>query len=171
MSEESVIILDTCVLIHFANLDRFDILSKISNTKFITTENVILEITNETQLSKVKHCINSDLIKVVKLTDDEVMKDYFTLCKRLGKGEASCIALATVNNWKVCTDDKKRIPKTVQNRLSSNHLLTTDCLLSIGVSKGIITEKEKLAILDELNRISMERIARISLPEITISEL
>jgi len=165
MSEESVIILDTCVLIHFANLDRFDILSKISNTKFITTENVILEITNETQLQKVKLHINSNLIKVVKLTDDEVMIDYFTLCKRLGKGEASCIALATVNNWIVCTDDKKRVPKTVQNRLSSNHLLTTDCLLSIGVSKGILSKKEKSGILEKLSRISMERIARINLLE------
>jgi len=171
MNEEIIIILDACVLIHFANLDRFDILQKMSDYKFFTSEHVVSEITNETQLKKVNHCISSGFIKVVKLTDIKVMKDFFTLCKRLGKGESSCIALATVNNWIVCSDDKKRVPQTVRNRLGPNHLLTTDILLSIAVSKGIISEGEKTRILEELTRISMERITRISLPESTISKL
>ena len=162
MSEESILILDTCVLIHFANLNRFDILQKMSDYKFLTSEHVISEITNGTQRKKVQPCINSDLIKIAKITDTEVMKDFFTLCKRLGKGESSCIALATANNWIVCSDDKKRVPQTVRNRLSPNHLLTTDSLLSIAVSKRIISKEEKSGILEELNRISLERIARIS---------
>lgn len=171
MNEGSIIILDTCILIHFANLDRFNILKKMSDNEFLTTENVISEITNETQLKKVKHCINSGLIKVVKLIDTKVMEDYFNLCKRLGKGEASCIALATANNWIVCSDDKKRVPQTVRNRLGPNHLITTDSLIGIAVSKGIISEREKSEILKELTRISMERIARISMLETIISEL
>jgi predicted nucleic acid-binding protein len=110
---------------------------------------VISEITNETQLIKVKYCISSGLIKIVKLTDFEEMKDFFTLCKRLGKGESSCIALATANNWIVCSDDKKRVPEAILNRLGTNHLLTTDSLLNIAVAKGFISEKAKSAILFE----------------------
>lgn len=129
MGEESIIILDTSALIQLTNLDRFDILRKISDSNFITSHHVISEITIGTQLSEVKNCISSGLIKVVELTDIEVMKDFFTLQKRLGKGESSCIALATANNWILCSDDKKRVPKTVLCRLGPNYLLTTDRLL------------------------------------------
>jgi len=152
ITDKSTVILDTCILIHFANANCFSILRELSGMEFITTQHVILEVTNKSQLKKVNDCINSDLIRVARLATPRIMEDYFSLCRRLGKGESSCIALASANNWIVCSDDKKRVPKTIKNRLGINHLATTGDLLETAVTQSIISETEKSEIQNRMNR-------------------
>ncbi|NOQ22362.1 MAG: hypothetical protein GQ565_06905 [Candidatus Aegiribacteria sp.] len=147
-------------------MEKLDILEQISNIEFLTTEHVIMEITNEAQKEKVQHCITTGLISVVDLTQPHLIEDYIKLNKRLGKGESSCIALATENNWIVCTDDKKRVPKTIFDRLGPNHLLTTDNLLDLAISQNIISEEEKTEINESLKRISAQRIAAVVLEDL-----
>lgn len=53
MTTTTVIILDACVLINLSNAGRLDILEQISNIEFLTTEHVIMEVTNEAQKEKV----------------------------------------------------------------------------------------------------------------------
>lgn len=97
---------------------------------------------------------------------DTPVEDYIKLNKRLGKRESSCIALATENNWIVCTDDKKRVPKTIFDRLGPNHLLTTDSLLDLAISQKIISEGDKTEMKESLKRISAQRIAAIVLEDL-----
>ena len=163
MTATTVIILDACVLINLANVGKLDILKQISNIEFLTTKHVIMEVTNEAQKKKVQHCITTGLISVVDLTQPHVIEDYIKLNRRLGKGESSCIALATENSWIVCTDDKKRVPKTIFDRLGPNHLLTTDSLLDLAISQKIISEEDKTEIKENLKRISAQRIAAVVL--------
>ncbi|MCD4706133.1 MAG: hypothetical protein K8S62_00155 [Candidatus Sabulitectum sp.] len=166
MTTKSVIILDACVLINLSNAGKLDILEQISNIEFLTTEHVILEVTNEVQKEKVQHCITTGLIRVVDLTQPHVIEDYIKLNRRLGKGESSCIALATKHNWTVCSDDKKRVPRTIFDRLGPNHLLTTNDLLDLAISQQIISEKEKTEINESLKKISAQRIAAVVLEDI-----
>lgn len=85
MTKKSVIVLDTCVLINLSNAGRLDILGKILNIEFLTTEHVIQEITDETQKEKVLHCIKTNLIRVFNLTLPNVIEDYLNLNKRHSK--------------------------------------------------------------------------------------
>ncbi|MCK5133846.1 MAG: hypothetical protein KAR40_17055 [Candidatus Sabulitectum sp.] len=163
MTATTVIILDACVLINLADVGKLDILKQMSNIEFLTTKHVIMEVTNEAQKEKVQHCITTGLISVVDLTQPHVIEDYIKLNRRLGKGESSCIALATENNWIVCTDDKKRVPKTIFNRLGPNHLFTTNSLLDLAISQKIISEEDKTEIKENLKRISAQRIAAVVL--------
>lgn len=155
---QTVIILDACVLINFANTQSLSLFSGFMDTDFLTTANVMEEVTYPCQHEALQSCIKSGCLKVVELTDPETMKDFLSLRKRLGKGESSCIAMASANKWIVCSDDRKRVPGIVQQRLGKAYIITTEDLLGSAVSRGIIQEHDMQSILTSLKNISEERV-------------
>ena len=107
----AAVVLDTCVLISFAQVHRFDILQGLEAVEFLTTEHVLGEITDEKQKEEVELQIKSGLISIHKLTNPAVMQMFFEMRRYIGPGEASCIALASENNRIVGSDDKKKVPR------------------------------------------------------------
>ena len=159
MMAAAVVILDTCVLISFAQVHRFDILSGLSGVEFFTTEHVLGEITDEKQREQVELQIRSGLISVCKLTNPDIMQMFFEMRKYIGSGEASCIALARENNWIVGSDDKQKVPRMILEHLGKDRLTTTRQLLQKAVNQGVLDSEEADNMQKELEDISTTRVA------------
>jgi len=155
----AVVVLDACILISLVQVKRFDILSSLPEYRFVTTEHVLNEITDEQQMKDIQFEIQAATIEVFKLIDPVTMRLYFQLKERIGSGEASCIAIARENNWKVCSDDKRKVPSSVQKYLGSGALLIFKQLMQIASNSNVITDGEVTEIQEKLLEISRIRIA------------
>ncbi len=155
----AVVVLDTCVLISFAQVHRFDILKDLGGVEFLTTEHVLEEITDEKQREEVELQIRSGLISIYKLTNPDVIQMFFEMRRYIGPGEASCIALASENNWIVVSDDKKKVPRMVSEHLGKDRLITTKQLLQKAIDQGVIDWREAENMQKELENISKTRVA------------
>jgi len=158
MMAVAVVVLDTCVLISFAQVHRFDILQDLAGVEFLTTEHVLEEITDEKQREEIELQIRSGLISIQKLINPATIQMYFEMRRYIGPGEASCIALAIENNWIVGSDDKKKVPGLVSEHIGDNHLITTKQLLRRAIDQVIIDSEEAEDIQRTLEQISRERI-------------
>ncbi|MCK4505116.1 MAG: hypothetical protein KAW14_05830 [Candidatus Aegiribacteria sp.] len=155
----TVVVLDACILISLAQVNRFNVLSNLTDFNFVTTEHVLREITDEQQLKEVLGQVEARTLEVIRLVDPATMHLYFQLKDRIGSGEASCIAIASKNNWMVCSDDQRKVPGIAGNLLSLGALIRFDDLLRIAQAQGIISNIEISEIQAELIKISRMRLS------------
>ncbi len=86
------------------------------------------------------------------------MQMFFEMRRYIGSGEASCIALASGNNWIVVSDDKKKVPRMVSEQLGKDRLITTKQLLRKAIDQGVIDSGEAEDIQKELEQISKKKL-------------
>jgi predicted nucleic acid-binding protein len=159
MIAATVIVLDACVLISFAQVHRFDILRGLGGVEFLTTEHVLKEITDEEQKLEVELQIRSGLIRIHKLINSDAMQMFFEMRKYIGPGEASCIVLAKENNWIVGSDDKRKVPRIISEHLGKETLITTKQILQMAIDQKVIDDTEAEGFQVELKQISRMKIA------------
>jgi predicted nucleic acid-binding protein len=102
-------IFDTVVLSNFAFSESFFILEKrYSGRGMITTQvydEISMGIPDYTELEQIVKLVGNDVLSVVSLTENE-RKHLTELLGSLGKGEASCIAVANSRKAIMVTDDR-----------------------------------------------------------------
>ncbi len=162
----SIVVLDACILISLAQVNRFDITENLEGYNFFTTEHVLKEIMDKQQLALINTQISSGVLEVIKLVEPSTLKLYFQLKARIGSGEASCIAIAKEKHWLVCSDDKRKVPTLVEAHLGKGALLTIDGLLDLA-TKGKVLNIETA---DEIRK-SLIEISEMQLAERVLDDL
>ena len=146
------IFFDTDCISSFLWVDRTDILLSLYAKRIILPEQVLDELSNPSisHLSiKVNQLLSQDEIrKAEMLVGTEEFELYYMQKtknpqsgqKRIGKGEASAIALAKVRKGLLASDNLKDIQNYIQLFYLRN--LTTPMILHTALLKGLIDEPE-----------------------------
>jgi len=138
-----MVLIDNTVLSNFAKVNRLDLLKRAFDCIYVTEQ--VLEEFRFGVKSGVLPDVNLDF-DVLKLRDAEI-ELYNALRVRLGKGEASCLAIAKHRNMKLLTDDL--------DARSTANILGVPVSGTVGVivrcvEKGIITKEKGNYILKEM---------------------
>ncbi len=149
VSERSVVLLDSCVLINLMLAGRTDLLQNLGRFDFRITTEVKEEIRREDQHDELEYLLAHGHLIVEPITDIDVVLDIERLKTRLCSGEASCIALARKTGWHVATDDKRACEIT-RTALGEGRLMTTPGLVLTAIRAGLLTVEEADSIRTRL---------------------
>ncbi len=138
-----MVLVDNTVLSNFAKVNRLDLLRKAFDRVYVT-EQVLEEFRLGIRRGVLPN-VSLDF-EVLRLKDDEI-ELYNALRIRLGRGEASCLAIAKHRNMKVLTDDldARKIANVLGVPVSGTIGVLVRC-----IEKGIITKDEANLILRDM---------------------
>lgn len=129
------IITNTTVLSNFASINQFAILRSLFSTLFLSTQ-VYAEIQRGREegyhfyadIDQHIHQFNeTGWLHLTSLQDEQELRLFGELPKRLHSGEASCIAIARCRGWTFLTDD--RAARNQANRLGITVSGSLGCLV------------------------------------------
>jgi len=138
-----MVLVDNTVLSNFAKVNKLDLLKKAFERVYIT-EQVLEEFRMGVKRGVLPN-VSLDF-EVLKLREEE-MELYNSLRVKLGKGEASCLAIAKNRNMKFLTDDSDA--RKVANILGIPVSGTIGVLVRC-IEKNIISKEEANQILKEM---------------------
>jgi predicted nucleic acid-binding protein len=140
------VLADNTILSNFVLIGREDILNKVFKNSLFTTEEVVEEI-QQGENRGVLPKGDWRWVKVLKVetAQEKFLFQLFSLS--LGKGESSCLSIATTRNCKMLTDDldarklaqRKGIPVS-----------GTIGVLVAAVRRGILSSDESNAMLSKM---------------------
>ncbi|MCI5132849.1 MAG: DUF3368 domain-containing protein [Candidatus Electrothrix sp. EH2] len=99
-----MILLDNTVLSNFASIRHPEYINRAFRKEIESTEAVFDKLNAGVQLGRVPMC-DWERLKKISMTSSE-QSQFRQLNRKLGRGEASCLAVAVQRKWKVATDDK-----------------------------------------------------------------
>ena len=143
MDGKTDVLLDTCVLINFAAIERIDLLATHPNYAFVITDHVRDEAKEHftSQFDAVNAAVADATLREVPANRPEELADYAELLKHLGRGESSAIAVAKNRSMPLVIDDRQ-----ARNRAAAFHvdieLLTTADLVVTLIKERQLTVEE-----------------------------
>ncbi len=149
MEGKSEALLDTCVLINFAAINRIDLLASHPLYQFLITDHVREEVKEHygEQFDAVNAAVDDGTLIEIAADQPGELTDFAKLDaqKNLGTGECSAIAVAKNRCLPPAIDDKK-----ARNRASEFDagivLLSTESLVVELIQEGVLTVADADAI-------------------------
>ena len=141
---ETVVIMDTSVLINFLVLDRAGLLARLSTHRFVVTDHVRAEITAHyhEQLQRLEQAFTDPILHEISVNDLAEVQIFAELtAKGLGIGECSAIAVAVHRQLTLAIDDKQAIKK-IANLAFNVPILTTEALMVLLIHHGTLSVQE-----------------------------
>ena len=146
---------NTTVLSNFAAVDRLDLIRQLHKRLHISNEvyEEILDGLDEgydfyTGIDTEIHPFDeAGWIELVSMVDEEELRLFRSLPRRLHRGEASCLAIARHRGWAFLTDDKlARVTARGWGIVVSGTL----GVLVQGVKRGLLTGEAADGLLQEM---------------------
>ena len=135
------VILDTCVLVNFLRIGRLDLLTEHPRYRFIVTDHVRGEVTDEypEQLVLVEGAIRSGGLQEIHVTDPAEVGAFVQLqaVRCLGDGERSAIAIAANRGLPIALDDK-RARREARRFKRSIVLANTETIMVALIEEGVL---------------------------------
>lgn len=162
MSQRDNLILDACVLLNLLATGVIENILKLSSQQSaicVLVEKESFYLRNETDVNEsvsvdLNPLIESGLIEICYLENDDEQQMFVNLAAKLDDGEAMSLAIALSRNWHLATDDKKARRTFSENARSEQNLTSTLNLIkewadeeNIGIEeiKSILTKIETAA--------------------------
>jgi predicted nucleic acid-binding protein len=98
---------DACVLINLARVSRLDLLGQIQDMVFHAPQEVLNEVSEPAQTTKVEEAIESGVLHRLKIVAVEELESVAEYVEQFGRGESACLAVAIHRHWVVATDETK----------------------------------------------------------------
>lgn len=141
-SPRVIVVTDASVLINFLHMQRLDILGALPGYRFIVPEHVVKEVLRPEQGPILAQAFDDGTLDRMSLKDLEAMALFADLVHVMGKGEASCIALAATNGWFVACDERGLVRRLTNEKLGDGRLLNTAGILVLAIRAGLLTIDE-----------------------------
>jgi predicted nucleic acid-binding protein len=106
---------DTCILVNFLRVGRFDLFCRHQEYRMVVTEHVQAELTDPAQLAICQAAVNAGEIDAIEITDIAELALFAEMSVRLGRGEAAAIAVAQSRGWAVATDEGGRTRREIDS--------------------------------------------------------
>jgi predicted nucleic acid-binding protein len=140
------VLADNTILSNFALIEREDVLRKLFKNKFYTTGEVLKELRNGEDRGVLPK-VDWQWVEVLKFETHQEEFLFRLFSDSLGRGESSCLGIASIRNLKMLTDDldarklaqRKGIPVS-----------GTIGVLVAAVRSGIISPDEGNAMLSKM---------------------
>jgi predicted nucleic acid-binding protein len=134
-------VIDTNVLINLLHVGRLDLLGRVPGLEFVAPEVVIGEVTRPKQARHLEEAMKrGDLRRETTTGDERIL--YAELLDTMDDGEAACLAMAQSRGWLVATDERRRVLRTVKERLGPGSVLNTAGLLVLAIRSGVLSVEE-----------------------------
>src|SRR5689334_19785555 len=104
----TVVITDANVLINFTHIGQLSMFGTLEGYHFQVPADVIAEIIDYTQHAAIVDAIAAGHLEQVIVDSIEAVALFAQLRAVMGRGEASCLALAVTTGACVASDEKKR---------------------------------------------------------------
>lgn len=137
-----VVAVDTSVLVNLAHVRRIPMLASLVKFEFVIPDEVVSEILDVDQREAVESALDSRVLQRTTITDLAITTLYADLRRKMGRGEAACLALAASNGWIVACDERRAFRREATARLGTGRLLTTPGLLVLAIRAEILTIDE-----------------------------
>lgn len=148
---------DACVLINLARVSRLDLFGQIQDMLFHAPQEVLNEVTEPGQMTKVEGAIESGVLHPLKIVAVEELESMAEYVEQFGKGESACLAVAIHRHWVVATDETKdrRLSREIATR--GIKLINTPGILLKAIRHGSLSVQAADLIKAELeeNRFKM----------------
>lgn len=135
----TVVVTDANVLINFALIEQLSLFGAIDGYQFQVPTDVVEEILDDGQHSAVLGAIAAGHLKQVTLDTVDAVALFAQLRDVMGRGEASCLALAVITSAYIASDEKKRFRRRAIELLGEKRILRTESVLLEAVRQGRIT--------------------------------
>jgi predicted nucleic acid-binding protein len=137
---------DTCILINFALVDRFDLLTTLAEFRFCIPADVWEEIERPELRELIGQHLHSGELQLVRLDSPEELALFAVYRQVLGKGESACLAIAETRGWAIATDESKdrKWRRTIAGK--TLQILNTQTLILRSIHAGRISVQEADAI-------------------------
>lgn len=149
--ERTPVVCDTCVLITFMEVGRFDLLRRHGTYRFMITNHVREEITDQDQSAMLEEVLQSNDIAELELTSPDELTTYAHLRAFLGKGEAASIAAAQCRGYVVACDELRRTRREILSRLGPDRLLTSSDIIKACVNNRMLSQHDGDELQSELS--------------------
>jgi predicted nucleic acid-binding protein len=149
---------DTCVLINLAHVSRLDLLGQLQDMVFHAPQEVLNEVTDPGQMTKVEAAIENGALRSFKIAAVEELESVAEYVEQFGKGESACLAVAIHRHWVVA-----RVDETKDRRLSREiaakriQVINTPGILLKAIRQGVLSVQAADLIKEvlEANRFKM----------------
>jgi predicted nucleic acid-binding protein len=143
MTEPRIIVVtDASVLINFLHMRRQDILGALPGHRVVVPDHVVDEVLRPEQGTLLAQAFGNGTLERMSISDLGAMGLYAELVHIMGRGEASCIALASSNNWLVACDERGLVRRVIIEKLGEGRLLNTAGILVLAIRAGLLTIEE-----------------------------
>jgi predicted nucleic acid-binding protein len=148
---------DACVLINLARVSRLDLLGQIQDMLFHAPQEVLNEVTEPGQMTKVEEAIKSGALHRLKIAAIEELESMAGYVEQFGKGESACLAVAIHRHWAVATDETKDRRFSREIASIGIKLINTPGILLKAIRRGSLSVQAADLIKAELeeNRFKM----------------
>lgn len=137
--ELSVVVADSSVLINLTHVKRLDLCRHLPGLEFVIPEHVHAEITRPEQRSELDRAVSEGTFRIVSIVEPREIASFAELTVHLGRGEAACLVLATVNGWSIACDEKGRFRREAVTRIGEHRLLGTVEIYLTALRAGLLT--------------------------------
>jgi predicted nucleic acid-binding protein len=135
----TVVVTDANVLINFAHIGQLSMFGALEGYHLQVPTDVIAEIVDDAQRAAVIAAIAAGHLEQVTVDTIEAIALFAELRAVMGRGEASCLALAATTGAHVASDEKKRFRRYAIELLGEEYILRTESLLLHAIRQGRIT--------------------------------
>jgi predicted nucleic acid-binding protein len=142
-----IVVIDASVLINFLAVDRLGLLTSHPQFRFLVTDHVRGEVTEDDELARLDAALDAQLLEQVSVVGPRELELFAKLTAdgRLGVGECVAIALASVQSFIVALDDKAARKQCTSLDPSLQVLDTVELVLSL-IRLQVLTVEEADAI-------------------------
>lgn len=147
MEGKTDVLLDTCVLINFAAVERIDLLAAHPHYAFVITDHVRGEVKEHfvKQFDAVNAAVADGTLREVPANRPEELEDYTQLLRHLGMGESSAIAVAKNRSMPLVIDDRQARKRAAAFHAAIELLSTVDLVVGL-INGGKLKVEEADAI-------------------------
>lgn len=138
----AVIVTDANILINMVHIGRLPLLAALDVYDFRVTAQVIEEITDLEQRAAVDAALTQGYLKQALVESEQALELYGRLRDIMGRGEASCLALAATAGFHIASDEKKRFRKRALELIGEGRLVRTETLLITAIRSGHLSVAE-----------------------------
>lgn len=138
----TIVVTDANVLINFLHMQRLDLLGSLPGYRFVVPEHVVREILRPEQATLLTQAFDDGTLGRMSIQNLEAMALFADLVHVMGKGEASCIALAATNGWFVACDERGLVRRVTNEKLGEGRLLNTAGILVLAIRAGMLSIEE-----------------------------
>jgi predicted nucleic acid-binding protein len=134
---------DATVIINLIKAGHLELLSALEGWRFSVPDQVAEEVSDPEQAAALARAFEAGHLRRDSSTDPEEIAAYADLKRRMGKGEAACLAIAVTRGWTLASDDRGRaFRRLLRERIGEGGVIDTPEIARIAQSHGLISAEE-----------------------------
>jgi predicted nucleic acid-binding protein len=137
------VVVDATVVIHLAKARRLDLLGALEGWDFVVPDQVVEEVSYPDQAEALARALEAGHLRRESSADPAEIALYAEVRKRMGKGEAACLAMAATRGWLLASDDHgPAFRRLVGDHIASDRLIDTARIAEMACEQGALSADE-----------------------------